>query len=519
MRTSTAFSVSAALILLPAAAIAANWQPVAVAGGERVEIDKARIMRFATGKTVAWTRLILGRELADAGGSYTAVQAMNRYDCENHKFATLKRVYMGGPNHDRALREETVASPKAIATVEGGADEMLLAEACKLRTVGEAHKVADAAAKVAAEAQGAKPGVMHADMRTAGEAPKAHTMPVADAGKPETKPEEKADAKPLVERPRFIELPKIDKSQLESPQAPAKGPEPKAAATKAPESKAPTKSADKAVEKTVPMPAVSRQELERLYATSGPHRAPGMATARRKPAEESSPAIAPYRDSQWGYEGEGSPANWGKLRRDYTTCSTGRRQSPIDIRDSIRVDLEPIQFDYKLSQFRIVDNGHTIQVNVGEGSTMSVMNRTYRLLRFKFHRPAEERINGKAFDMSIHLVHQDDEGKIAMVAVLLEKGAENPLIQTLWNHMPLEVDQEVAPSVAIDLKALLPENRGYYTYMGSLTTPPCTEDVLWMVFKQSMPVSAEQVSIFSRLYKNNARPIQPANSRLVKENR
>ena len=215
MRTSTVFSVSAALILLPVAAIAANWQPVAVAGGERVEIDKARIMRFATGKTVAWTRLILGRELADAGGSYTAVQAMNRYDCENHQFATLKRVYMGGPNHDRALREETVASPKAIATVAGGADEMLLAEACKLRTVGEAHKVADAAAKVAAEAQGAKPGVMHADMRTAGETPKAHTMPVADAGKPElkaeakpeTKPEEKADTKPLVERPRFIELP------------------------------------------------------------------------------------------------------------------------------------------------------------------------------------------------------------------------------------------------------------------------------------------------------------------------
>ncbi len=229
--------------------------------------------------------------------------------------------------------------------------------------------------------------------------------------------------------------------------------------------------------------------------------------------------IVPYRDGQWSYEGEGSPANWGKLRRDFTTCATGRRQSPIDIRDSIRVDLEPIQFDYKLSQFRIVDNGHTVQVNVGEGSTMSVMNRTYRLLRFNFHRPAEERVNGKTFDMSAHLVHQDDEGKIAMVAVLLEKGAENPLIQTLWNHMPLEVDQEVAPSIAIDLKALLPENRGYYTYMGSLTTPPCTEDVLWMVLKQPMPVSAEQVSIFSRLYKNNARPIQPANSRLIKENR
>ncbi len=527
MRTSTAFSVSAALILLPVAAIAANWQPVAVAGGERVEIDKARIMRFATGKTVAWTRLILGRELADAGGSYTAVQAMNRYDCENHQFATLKRVYMGGPNHDRALREETVASPKVIATVAGGADEMLLAEACKLRTVGEAHKVADAAAKVAAEAQGAKPGVMHADMRTAGDAPKAHTMPVADAGKPElkaeakpeAKPEEKADAKPLVERPRFIELPKIDKSQLESPQAPAKGPEPKVAATKPADSKVSVKSAEKPVEKAAPAPAASRQELERLYATSGPRRVPPT-VVRKKPAEEqASHAAQQHRDIHWTYEGEGSPANWGKLRADFGTCATGRRQSPIDIREGIRVDLEPIQFDYRLSQFRIVDNGHTVQVNVGEGSTMSVMNRTYQLLQFHFHRPSEERVNGKAFDMVIHLVHKDDEGKIAVVAVLLEKGTENPLIQTLWNHMPLEVDREVGPAIAIDLNALLPENRGYYTYMGSLTTPPCTEDVLWMVFKQPMPVSAEQVGIFSRLYKNNARPIQPANSRLIKENR
>ncbi len=503
---------------------AASWQSVAVAGGERVEIDKSRIMRVANGKTVAWTRLIPGRELTDAGGSYTAVQAMNRYDCGGRKFATLKRIYMSGPNHDRVWREETVGSPKEIATTEGSVDEKLLAEACKLRTVGEAHKVANEAARLAAEAQGAKAGVMYADMRTAGESPAAHTMSVADAGKPadkpetkpETKSEAKAETKPLVERPRFIELPKIDKSQLESPQAPAKGPEPKVAATKGTESKPPARSVEQPAAKITP-PATSRQELERLYATSGPRRT--LPVPRKKPVEETSPPIVPYRDSQWSYEGEGSPVNWGKLRKDFAICAAGRRQSPIDIRDSIRVDLEPIQFDYQRSQFRIVDNGHTLQVSVGEGNTLSVMNRTYRLLHFNFHRPAEERVNGRTFDMSIHLVHQDDEGRIAVVAVLLEKGSENPLIQTLWNHMPLEVDREVAPAVAIDLTGLLPENRGYYTYMGSLTTPPCTEDVLWMVFKQPLPVSAEQVNIFARLYRNNARPIQPANNRLIKENR
>jgi carbonic anhydrase len=516
------FATALVVTTFNAPVLAANWQPVASVGGERVEIDKARIMRIAAGKTVAWTRLVLGRELTDAGGSYTAVQAMNRYDCASHKFATLKRVYMGGPNHDLALREETVGSPREIAAGEGSVDEKLLAEACKLRTVGEAQKVADEAARLAAEAQGAKPGVMHADMRTAGETPTTHTMPVVDAGKPELKAdvearpnsaaETKIEIRAPSERPHFIGLPKLDKPQGESSQAPTKGPEPKVA-----ESKVPAKGMEKPAEKMTPPSVAGRHELERLYATSGPRRAPVV--VRRQPAEEPSHAVAQHQDSHWSYEGEGSPANWGKLRGDFTTCATGRRQSPIDIRDGIRVDLEPIQFDYKRSQFRIVDNGHTVQVNVGEGSTMSVMSRTYQLLQFHFHRPSEERVNGKAFDMVVHLVHKDDAGKIAVAAVLLEKGAENPLIQTLWNNMPLEVDQEVSPAIAIDLNGLLPDNRAYYTYMGSLTTPPCTEDVLWIVFKQPMPVSAEQVGIFSRLYKNNARPIQPANSRLIKENR
>ena len=121
--------------------------------------------------------------------------------------------------------------------------------------------------------------------------------------------------------------------------------------------------------------------------------------------------------------------------------------------------------------------------------------------------------------MVMHREHRDDEGRLATVAVLLEKGAENPLIQTLWNHMPLEVNLEVLPDVAIDLNRLLPENRAYYTYMGSMTTPPCSEDMLWIVLKQPMPVSEEQVRIFGRLHRHNARPVQPSNGRLVKENR
>jgi len=220
----------------------------------------------------------------------------------------------------------------------------------------------------------------------------------------------------------------------------------------------------------------------------------------------------------WAYEGEGGPENWSRLDPQNATCASGTRQSPIDIRDGIKVDLEPIRFDYKPSAFRIVDNGHTVQVTVNGGS-LTVTGKTYELVQFHFHKPSEEKVNGQSFDMVVHLVHKADDGKLAVVAVLLERGAENPFVQTLWNSLPLERNSEVQVATAIDLNTLLPAGRNYYTYMGSLTTPPCTEGVLWLVMKQPVAVSAEQIGIFSRLYPRNARPIQPAAGRLVKEGR
>lgn len=169
--------------------------------------------------------------------------------------------------------------------------------------------------------------------------------------------------------------------------------------------------------------------------------------------------------------------------------------------------------------FRVVNNGHTIQVNVGAGSTVTVMGRRFELVQLHFHRPSEERVNGMAFDMVVHLVHKDLDNQLAVIAILLEQGKEQPVIQSIWNNLPLEVNQEISPVVAIDLNRLLPDVRTYYTYMGSLTTPPCTEDVMWIVFKQPVSVSEEQVAIFSRLYRNNARPIQQVNNRLIKESR
>jgi carbonic anhydrase len=515
MRISTVFSAFAGILALSGSGLAADWQSVATAGGERVEIDKTRIMRSGPGTTVAWTRLVLGRELKDGGGSYTSVQAMNRYDCEAGKFATLRRVYMNG---ELAVREEKIGSPKDVEASAGSLDGKLLTEACKPRTVGEAHNIAQAAANAAVAAgavqQQGKPGVMYADVRSAEDEPKNHTLPVADAAKaesaealPKSAAETKIEVRPPGERPRFIGLPKVDK-----PQPPAE--EAKPAEAKPVESQSAAK--PKPANDPIPIANITRHERERMLATSGPRAVAAKPAAKKEPVPK---AVVHHYDVHWSYEGEGSPGNWAKLKPEYGTCATGKRQSPIDIREGIRVDLEPIQFNYGHTHVRIVDNGHTVQVNVGEGSSITVTGRSYQLVQFHFHRPSEERVNGKAFEMVIHLVHRDADGKLAVIAVLLDKGNENPLIQTIWNNMPLEVNQDVVPSVAIDLNALLPESRAYYTYMGSLTTPPCTEDVLWMVFKQPMPVSAEQVNIFARLYRNNARPIQPSNNRLVKENR
>ncbi|MFY9511044.1 MAG: carbonic anhydrase family protein [Rubrivivax sp.] len=240
------------------------------------------------------------------------------------------------------------------------------------------------------------------------------------------------------------------------------------------------------------------------------HAAPAPKKAAPKKAEAHGAA-------HWDYKGEVGPAAWGGLKPEFSLCGNGKRQSPIDIRDGIAVDLEPVQFDYRASGFRVIDNGHTIQVNVASGNFINVGGRRWELLQFHFHRPSEERIDGRQFDMVAHLVHKDSDGKLAVVAVLLDRGSIQPLVQTVWNNLPLEKGEEYAPRAVIDLNHLLPPDRRYFTYMGSLTTPPCSEGVLWMVMRSPVQVSQEQVDIFARLYPMNARPVQQASGRLIKQ--
>jgi carbonic anhydrase len=255
-------------------------------------------------------------------------------------------------------------------------------------------------------------------------------------------------------------------------------------------------------------------ELRKQRATSPLYKGPKK-TKRKKNAEQDEVA---HRDiNHWDYAGDSGPTEWGKINPAWSMCAKGERQSPIDIHDGIRVDLESIAFDYKASRFAVVDNGHTIQVNMGPGNRITVGGRTYDLVQFHFHRPSEERVNGKSFPMVAHLVHKDADGRLAVVALLIEEGAANAAIQSVWNNLPLERNDPSTPVIPLDPAKLLPAKRDYYTFMGSLTTPPCTEGVLWIVLKQPIHLSAEQIAIFSRLYPMNARPIQTASGRIIKE--
>jgi len=246
------------------------------------------------------------------------------------------------------------------------------------------------------------------------------------------------------------------------------------------------------------------------------------AEARRKKeaaaaAVVAAAAAAPKISNHWDYEGEFGPENWGKINPAWSQCGAGKRQSPIDIRDGMKVNLDEIDFNYRPSDYTEVDNGKTVQVNLARGNFMTIGNQSYELVQFHFHRPSEEKINGKGTEMVIHLEHRGPGGKLAIVAVLLERGRANDAIQTVWNNIPLEKNQQVASSEPLDPLELLPDRREYYTYMGSQTTPPCTENVLWLVMKQPMTASPAQMALFSRLYPLNARPVQESEGRMVKE--
>jgi carbonic anhydrase len=233
-----------------------------------------------------------------------------------------------------------------------------------------------------------------------------------------------------------------------------------------------------------------------------------------------SPQTNPETQGHWSYEGETGPQAWGSLKKEFTVCAIGKRQAPINIEETTTLQgpAEPLQFNYQPSSGTVVNNGHTIQVDLTGDNTVTVRGSIYKLLQFHFHTPSEERVNGQGFAMVAHLVHKNAENQLAVVAVLLEPGVTNSLIHQVWTYMPLDSGDRVSmPTGLIDMNALLPKDPRYYQFMGSLTTPPCTEGVLWMVMKQATTMSKEQIKLFTQIFPHNARPVQALNGRSVRD--
>jgi len=220
----------------------------------------------------------------------------------------------------------------------------------------------------------------------------------------------------------------------------------------------------------------------------------------------------------WSYEGPEGPGHWASLKPEYSGCA-GKNQSPIDLVHArmIEADLPAIAFSYQATPLKVLNNGHTIQVDYAGNSTIQLDGRTFHLKQFHFHSPSENLIDGKSYALEAHLVHADDEGNLAVIAVLFEAGAANAFLDKVWPSMPAAAGGHAEPQgVAINVSDLLPADRDYYRFEGSLTTPPCTEGVRWLVLKRSVTASQKQIEAFQHvMHHATNRPVQPVNARVV----
>lgn len=217
----------------------------------------------------------------------------------------------------------------------------------------------------------------------------------------------------------------------------------------------------------------------------------------------------------WSYEGHEGPEYWGSLSEDFSACSAGRMQSPIDVSGTAAGGGGDVAFDYHDTALALVNNGHTVQVNVGGDSTATLAGRRYTLLQFHFHSPSEHTVDGRHYDLEAHFVHRNEEGKLAVVGVFMEASGANGALQAIWDHMPAEEGETSVAGVSVNAASLLPASHGFTTYAGSLTTPPCTEGVSWFVMKEPVAVSAAQVEAFRAIMPANNRPTQPLNGRMT----
>lgn len=220
----------------------------------------------------------------------------------------------------------------------------------------------------------------------------------------------------------------------------------------------------------------------------------------------------------WSYEGEEGPAHWGELDPSYAICGTGNSQSPVDVANPSEQDLTNISFHYQPSEVNILNNGHTVQVNYDAGSYIELDNARYDVRQFHYHAPSEHTMDGESFPAELHIVHQSVEGNLAVVGILLKQGAENAAYQPFIDHLPAEETEVKDAGVTINIMGLLPAVQTTARYTGSLTTPPCTENVNWFLMTNPVELSAEQLGALASLFEHgNNRPVQPINDRVLVE--
>ncbi|WP_345792916.1 surface-adhesin E family protein [Thauera sp. JM12B12] len=605
-----------------AVAFAADWQLVLSDRNRRVEIDRSSILSSDAGTKISWGRVVLTSDEAKASG-YAMIKALNRYDCRNRSFVTIKRVYVDA--EDNIVREEPVPDQSPLTVARNSVDERMWREVCDPPSAADLQKLASEAARLASAPAGAagapaQPPAPASPSAIAAPTPAATPMPPAKVARAEPPASPRAQAGTVSAAPPLaaarpdpatppalvragetsaaapstappfethVEIPakflpggapageptpprksilpplpglaaKADAPPSPPPPAPAaEAPKPVPAAAPAGKPAAPVRTPPRAAERPAPAPSAAPKPAQRLAQaapaeeprprTTPVRRAPDAerkpprptptpaptpaptpsSTPRPAPAPAAAPVAAqmpaatmPPSAAGWSYDGETGPQNWGRLRPEWRLCGEGTRQSPIDLRDGIAVDLEPVRFHYGRSGFRIRDTGNTLQVDVGESMGIVVRGERYALERFTLHRPSQDRVGGMAHDMALYLEHSNAEGKRVILSVLLAAGGEaHPVLQTLWNNLPLDRGRAYTPDAVIDLARLVPADPGHFLYTGSLPTPPCTEDVLWVVMKQPLPIADDQLAVFARLYPRNGRPIQPSNGRLLLESR
>jgi len=532
------FALILSLSLIAATpALAGRWVTIADGTTRAVHLDTAGIQREGT-QTRAWVREVHTQEQRSeqAGVLYYSTNTLTNYDCAQRTFAPLFRVFYGSDAMElRRIKLDAVEVPALV--LPGSVNEQLLDKACEV--VDKQAKAQAAKAKAAAAPPGgasSPAGAQAPEDKASAPDPSASKAGLA------AKDDSNQDARPGADGKASQAT--AEKADMAGKEAPSKDSHP---ATEAKAAHAAAESSGKAPPagvKPAPMPvaggnghggAIQLPPIALARARAHGYAVP-VNTAPSRPAKPKVKVkVKPEPDGHasgksdadkndhahvhWSYGGPGAPENWSKLDPENMLCSAGKRQSPIDIREGARLELEPVKFDYRPTPLRIVDNGHTIQVNYGEGSYITVAGERFELKQFHFHKPAEERIDGRWFDMVAHLVHKSMDGRLAVVAVLFEmRDQPNAFLRNVWPHLPLEPGREVMMhEIMIDATRLLPETRTYFTYMGSLTTPPCSEGVRWIVLKTPVEVSFDQVAVFSKLYSMNARPIQPSHGRLIKE--